>query len=112
MVDSDASEGRFVFTYHIRLENRGSASAQLLYRHWLIQEMGGEEQEVDGEGVVGRQPVLDPGGYHEYRSFCVLRSPVGSMEGHYTFRRTDGTLFRVPIPRFGLEAPFPPTAEA
>jgi ApaG protein len=62
---------------------------------------------VDGEGVVGQQPLLGPGAKHEYHSFCVLSSPAGFMEGYYTFVRPDGARFRVLIPRFQLEAPLP-----
>ena len=62
---------------------------------------------MDGEGVVGEQPLLGPGESHSYSSFCVLRSPRGYMEGHYTFQRPDGRRFRVPVPRFHFEGPFP-----
>jgi ApaG protein len=60
---------------------------------------------VDGEGVIGQQPLLAPGDSHEYSSYCVLRSPVGYMEGHYTFSRPDGSRFRVDVPRFELSGP-------
>lgn len=102
---SDPGEGTFVFSYQIEMENHGAATAQLLFRHWLIHDSVGDDLEVDGEGVVGEQPVLQPGGAHAYQSFCVLRSPAGYMEGHYTFVRDDGSRFRVPVPRFRLEAP-------
>lgn len=110
---SDPGRRRFVFTYHVRMENTGSDPARLLYRHWTIHDPVGEDVEVDGEGVVGEQPLLGPGGSHEYSSHCILRSPVGGfMEGYYTFVRPDGTLFRVPVPRFGLEAILPPMLDA
>jgi ApaG protein len=105
MARSDPAEGTYVFSYRVELENQGPDVAQLLFRHWLIHDAGGEDQEVDGEGVVGEQPVLRPGDLHAYSSFCVLRSPAGYMEGYYVFARGDGTRFRVPIPRFSLEAP-------
>ena len=104
---SAPEEGRFVFTYRIRMENHGDEMAQLLFRSWLIHDSIGEDTEVEGEGVVGEQPLLTPGRTHEYRSFCVLQSPVGYMEGHYTFERPDGSRFKVPVPRFGLEAFLP-----
>ena len=107
LAQSDPAEGEFVFAYHVRMENLGQQAAQLLFRHWHIHDSGGEDQEVDGEGVVGQQPLLVPGKTHEYQSFCVLRSPAGFMEGYYTFVRPDGTRFRVAIPRFQLEAPLP-----
>tara|TARA_Y100000588_G_C14063568_1_gene842585 strand:- start:587 stop:1009 length:423 start_codon:yes stop_codon:yes gene_type:complete len=107
LAQSDLPDGEFVFSYQIRMENLGEQAAQLLFRHWRIHDAGGEDQEVDGEGVVGEQPLLTPGQTHEYRSFCVLSSPVGFMEGYYTFVRPDGSRFRVAIPRFQLEAPLP-----
>lgn len=107
LAQSDPGEGEFVFSYHIVMENIGDTAAQLLFRHWHIHDAGGEDQEVDGDGVVGQQPTLTPGETHEYQSFCVLTSPVGFMEGWYTFVRPDGTKFRVAIPRFQLEAPLP-----
>ena len=108
LAQSDLPDGEFVFSYQIRMENLGEQAAQLLFRHWRIHDAGGEDQEVDGEGVVGEQPLLTPGQTHEYQSFCVLSSPVGFMEGYYTFVRPDGSRFRVTIPRFQLEAPLTP----
>ena len=105
---SDPTEGEFVFSYHIRMENLGPQAAQLLFRHWFIHDSAGDDQEVDGEGVVGQQPLLVPGKAHEYQSYCVLASPFGFMEGYYTFVRPDGNRFRVAIPRFRLEAPLSP----
>ena len=107
LAQSDPAEGEFVFSYQIRMENLGQEAAQLLFRHWHIHDSGGDDQEVDGEGVVGQQPLLVPGKTHEYQSFCVLNSPAGFMEGYYTFVRPDGSRFRVAIPRFSLQAPLP-----
>ena len=103
--DSDLFDRTFVFTYAIRMANEGEQAAQLLFRHWRIHDSAGEDTEVDGEGVIGQQPHLAPGASHEYRSYCVLRSPAGYMEGHYTFARPDGSLFQVDVPRFHLNAP-------
>ena len=72
----------------------------------------GDDSEVNGEGVVGQQPVLEPGDAHEYKSYCVLKSPVGYMEGHYTFERPDGSRFKVWVPRFSLAAFLPGPDEA
>ena len=107
---SEPEEGRFVFTYLVELENQGEESATLLFRHWHIHDAMGEDSEVDGEGVVGEQPTLNPGNSHEYQSFCILNSPAGFMEGYYTFVRPDGEEFAVTIPRFDLEAPLAPGA--
>ena len=107
LADSDPGESRFVFTYRVEMENQGGESAQLLFRHWRIHDASGEDSEVHGEGVVGQQPVLGPGGGHEYKSYCVLTSPVGHMEGHYTFQRPDGSRFKARVPRFSLSAFLP-----
>ena len=105
---SDPDEGRFVFSYRIDLENQGAESGQLLFRHWHIHDAVGEDTEVEGEGVIGEQPRLLPGESHSYQSFCVLRTPLGFMRGHYTFERTDGRRFRVEIPEFRLQGPHIP----
>ena len=97
--------GQFVFAYHVRIENVGAQAAQLLARHWRITDSVGEVNEVEGDGVVGEQPTLYPGRVHEYRSFCVLKSPRGHMEGEYRFARPDGSRFEAAIPRFDLVAP-------
>jgi len=96
--------GRFVFGYHIRIENVGPRPVQLLTRYWLIKDSNGEETIVEGEGVVGEQPVIAPFRAHEYQSYCVLKSPNGSMEGRYTLVRADGSRFDAEIPRFELDA--------
>lgn len=99
---SEPVRGRFVFAYLVRLENVSPHAAQLLTRHWRIHDEAGPESVVDGEGVVGVQPLLPPGAVHQYQSFCVLRGPSGWMEGRYGFVREDGTPFDVAIPRFEL----------
>ena len=103
---SEPEDGRFVFTYLVEMENQSEEVAQLLFRHWHIHDSQGEDLEVDGEGVLGEQPTLAPGKSHVYESFCVLRSPIGSMEGYFTFVRPTGEEFRVPVPRFELRAPW------
>ncbi|HEU5011598.1 MAG TPA: Co2+/Mg2+ efflux protein ApaG [Roseiflexaceae bacterium] len=95
---------RYVFVYFIRIENVGKKRAQLLSRRWLIHDSIGEDQQVEGEGVVGQQPILGPGEVHEYNSFCILKSPQGYMEGAYHFIGSDDVLFDVEIPRFYLQA--------
>jgi ApaG protein len=100
---SDPTEPRHVFAYRIRIENVGAEPAQLLWRHWHIHDSVGGDSEVEGEGVVGEQPLIRPGGVHEYQSFCVLKAPEGHMEGRYRFQRPDGSTFDVAIPRFRLQ---------
>ena len=101
---SHPGQRQFVFAYLVRIENVGRHSAQLLARHWYIHDSIGEDSEVEGEGVVGEQPIIAPGRVHEYQSFCVLKSPSGHMEGSYRFRREDGLAFEAQIPRFTLQA--------
>lgn len=96
--------GRFVFVYRIRIDNEGERTIQLLRRHWHIHDAVAGDSEVEGEGVVGDQPVVAPGDMHEYQSFVVLQGPDGHMEGEYRIRRTDGVEFDAPIPRFLLDA--------
>ena len=99
---SDPAAGRYVWTYHVRIENQGDSAAQLLWRHWRIYDPIGGDQEVEGEGVVGDQPHVASGDAYEYESFCILEGPSGSMEGSYQFRRPDGSHFDAAIPRFLL----------
>lgn len=105
MARSEPAEGTYVFSYRVRVTNVGGDTAQLLFRYWNIHDSAGDDSVVEGEGVVGEQPTLLPDQDHEYRSFCVLRSPAGYMEGYYTFQRADGSRFRAVIPRFHLTAP-------
>jgi ApaG protein len=101
---SRPAEGRYVFAYVVRIENVGQESAHLLRRRWRIHDAIGEDTEVEGDGVVGQQPVIPPGGVHEYQSYCVLKSTSGHMEGTYTFERPDGSTYEAMIPRFTLTA--------
>jgi len=101
---SDVLAKKFVFAYFIRIENLGAERVQLLRRHWSIAHADVRMEEVDGEGVVGKQPSIPPGGDHEYNSFCILETMEGSMEGTYLMQRPDGSMFSVVIPRFALRA--------
>jgi ApaG protein len=101
---SDFMNARFVFGYLIRIANDGLEEVQLLRRHWYIGEVEGKVREVEGQGVVGEQPIIAPGAFHEYSSYCVLSSFEGWMEGTYLMQRTSGDRFRVAIPRFDLRA--------
>ncbi|HVO18033.1 MAG TPA: Co2+/Mg2+ efflux protein ApaG [Anaeromyxobacter sp.] len=103
---TDRSEaGRFLFTYTVRIENEGREPAQLLSRHWIITDARGELHEVLGDGVVGKQPHLEPGQAFEYTSFCVLDTPHGSMRGSYCMRRPGGREFEAEIAPFPLVVP-------
>lgn len=101
---SDFMEHKFVFAYYIRIENHGKEPVQLLRRHWMINHGGGRVEEVEGEGVVGKQPVIKPGEAHEYNSFCVLDTFEGTMEGTYLMQRANAEYFRATIPKFVLRA--------
>ena len=101
---SDVLEKRFVHLYFVQIENEGPGEVQLLRRRWFITDADGHVEEVEGEGVVGRQPVIAPGEVHEYHSFSVLGTFEGSMEGTYLMQREDGSRFRAQIPRFYLRA--------
>jgi len=102
---SDPAKGRWFWAYHIRIENEGQHAVQLLTRHWLIVDGRGGKHEVQGEGVVGEQPVIAPGGSFDYVSGCPLHTPTGAMEGSYRMVGEDGATFDVTIPRFSLIAP-------
>lgn len=102
---SAPDESRFAFAYTISISNTGSVPAQLISRHWVITDANNEVQEVRGLGVVGHQPLLQPGQGFEYTSGCVLETPVGSMHGSYQMTAEDGTQFEVPIAEFVLSMP-------
>lgn len=102
---SDVAQDRFVFAYTITITNTGNVSAQLISRHWVITDANGQVQEVRGLGVVGEQPLLQPGESFEYTSGCVIATPIGTMHGSYQMVADDGTKFEVPIDEFTLVMP-------
>ena len=102
---SEPGKGRWFWAYHVRIENDGRQAVQLVSREWIISDGRGTQHEVRGEGVVGEQPVLEPGGSFDYVSGCPLTTPTGAMEGRYFMVAADGSTFPVDIPRFPLIAP-------
>ncbi|MGY0218307.1 Co2+/Mg2+ efflux protein ApaG [Endozoicomonadaceae bacterium StTr2] len=102
---SDPAENRYLFAYYINIINRGSCAAQLLSRHWRITDGNQQLQEVQGDGVIGQQPVIPAGSRYSYNSFCVLKTPVGSMQGSYLMLADDGHRFDAKIPIFTLAIP-------
>jgi len=97
----------YAFQYCISIENQSSDSVQLKTRHWIISESLNDKEKVNGEGVVGLKPVIKPGESHNYKSGCLLKSPYGSMRGHYKMINLNNTKkFNVIIPSFKLSAPF------
>lgn len=103
---SSPSQYHYVFTYKITIENHSEFTIQLKRRHWHIFDAGFTTREVEGEGVVGLQPLLEPGEFHQYVSGCNLKSGIGKMVGTYQMERiVDGTQFSVNIPEFVMVAP-------
>lgn len=104
---SNPEKEHFMFAYKIKIQNLGDQSVQLLRRHWWIFDSTGTVREVEGEGVVGEQPIIDPGETHEYVSGCNLKSDMGSMWGTYQMLRLlDNSKFDVKIPNFQLITPY------
>lgn len=104
---SNPEKQHFMFSYQITIENMSEFTIQLISRHWDIFDTSGERRTIDGEGVVGLQPLLAPGEVHQYISGCNLNSEIGYMQGSYQMlKQVDGTMFDVEIPRFELIASF------
>ena len=102
---SKPEDGRYVFAYHISIENRGSLAVQLLSRHWIIVDANQERKEVRGLGVIGEQPTLAPGDIYNYTSGVVLATPIGTMEGTYQLTYDEGEPFDAAIEPFLLSMP-------
>jgi ApaG protein len=102
---SNIDASQYVFSYTIQITNTGKVAAQLISRHWVITDANNKVQEVRGLGVVGDQPLLEPGASYEYTSGTMLNTPVGTMHGTYQFTAVDGTQFDVEIPTFTLAMP-------
>lgn len=99
---SSPDDDRYVFAYTITLRNLGRSSVQLLGRYWLITNGNGRETEVQGEGVIGEQPLIAPGNEFQYTSGAVIETPMGTMQGHYVMVDDRGNTFHVEIPVFRL----------
>lgn len=102
---SSPLEKRYVFAYTIRISNESRETVQLRTRHWTIRHANGKTEEVKGPGVVGQEPVLEPGHAFEYTSGCVLSTSSGSMQGTYQMQRTNGEMFDAEIAPFELGLP-------
>ena len=102
---SEPERGRWFWAYHIRIENDAPMAVQLLTRHWVITDGRGARHSVEGEGVVGEQPLIAPGGSFDYVSGCPLPTPEGGMVGTYVMEMTDGSQMLAAIPAFPLVAP-------
>jgi ApaG protein len=102
---SDPDEHKFLFAYTVTIRNTGEVAAQLISRHWIITDSNNKIEEVQGLGVVGEQPLLQPGEAFQYTSGCPIETPVGSMRGSYQCVAADGTRFEAAIPEFVLSIP-------
>lgn len=105
--ESSSKRNHFVFAYRIEIQNESPYRVQLLRRKWIIRDCTGLPKVVEGKGVVGEQPIIDPGDEYGYASGCNIRTPVGKMYGTYTMvREADGETFEVRIPTFVMATPF------
>ena len=102
---SSPEDDKYVWAYEVRIENLGEETVQLINRYWSITNSLGQTQTVRGPGVVGEQPILNPGEYFEYTSGTPLSTPSGLMMGTYQMENNDGKLFDVSIPAFSLDSP-------
>lgn len=104
---SSPTQMHYVFTYRITIENHGQYSVKIQRRHWYIHDVNNTVREVEGEGIVGQQPILEPGETHQYVSGCNLRSGLGKMYGNYLMEKVmDGKTFNVIIPEFTMVVPY------
>ncbi len=102
---SAPEDDRYAFAYLVTIANEGTTRVQLKRRHWIITDGDGKVKEVEGPGVVGEEPILEPGQAHRYQSGAILETPVGTMEGTYEMHGPDGHVFQAQIPRFALQRP-------
>ncbi len=102
---SDPAERHYVWAYKIQLENLGKETVQLINRYWHITDANGAVQEVNGAGVIGEQPMLNPGETYQYTSGAALKTTSGIMVGHYEMETSQGERFNVEIPAFSLDSP-------
>ena len=102
---SNNEDSMFYFSYKVKIKNMGLKKVQLLSRHWDIKDGLGRKKSINGEGVIGKKPIINPGEYYEYKSYCPLKTEFGSMDGFYTMKDENGNLFKTVIPNFGLISP-------
>lgn len=95
----------YFFAYRVTITNLGNEPLKLINRHWIIRDGAKKERFINGEGVVGKRPLIEPGDQFEYQSFCPLETPTGNMRGKYEFMTPDGDRFWVPVPLFFFRTP-------
>ena len=103
---SDADQGHYFWAYTVEIANQGATPIQVTDRHWKITDANGRLEEVRGPGIVGEQPVLEPGDVFRYTSGCPLTTPSGFMAGSYRVVADGGSVFEAEIPMFSLDSPF------
>ena len=103
---SRPNDGKWFFLYTIVITNEGTDTVQLISRHWIITDAENRVEEVRGLGVIGQQPILEPGESFEYTSGCPLTTPFGSMSGSYQMKRADGGTFDIEVAPFALTEPY------
>ena len=102
---SSPQENHYFFAYRVRISNEGDETVRLVSREWIISDADGNVEQVNGPGVVGKQPALEPGGHFEYTSFCPLPTAIGSMHGTYQMVAANGERFDAEIAPFSLAVP-------
>ena len=100
--DQSQFVNQYLYTYNISITNHSNQACQLLRRHWIIVDGNGHREEVEGEGVVGEQPLIQPGECYQYSSYCPLATPTGNMRGSFLFVDSQGNEFNVKVPLFFL----------
>lgn len=103
---SSPQENQYVWAYHVIIENTGGETVHLKTRHWRITNSYGQTQEINGDGVVGEQPVIEPGEVFEYTSGVPLSTPSGIMVGFYRMETSTGEMLDIPVPAFSLDSPY------
>ncbi len=98
-------DGYYFFSYHVKITNNNMFNIKLMNRKWIINDGNGSKEEVEGEGVIGKQPVILPGHSFSYMSFCPLSTPTGNMRGHYQFEKHTGGNFIARVPLFFFRHP-------
>lgn len=105
--DSQPEQDNYVFAYRVTIENQGDHTIKLLRRYWHVTDSNTSKHEIEGEGVVGKQPVLEPGQSHQYVSGCNFQTDIGKMRGFFTMEKiTNGEHFHVDIPEFYMIVPY------
>ena len=99
---SKQNDSNYYYLYEVTIQNKSRKKIKLLSRHWDISDGAGKKKRIDGDGVVGKNPIINPGEMFKYKSYCPLKTEFGFMSGFYTMKNEDGDVFKVAIPEFPL----------